>query len=128
MKVESRRGQTDKPALRDEGEGEGGGTFRPRRGRGRRDRPYPPTPPLPTPTTPTPQSTFGPIKPQRRMMNSYNQPCFRGEALREDSGREGKREGEHPGGGVRGEVARLNNGVTLNPSPLMSVAATAEKK
>lgn len=40
----------------------------------------------------------------------------------------GESEGKRPGAGVQGEVARLNNGVTLNPSPLMSAAAKKKKK
>lgn len=39
----------------------------------------------------------------------------------------GESEGKRPGAGVQGEVARLNNGVTLNPSLLMSAAAKKEK-
>lgn len=40
----------------------------------------------------------------------------------------GESEGKRPGAGVQGEVARLNNGVTLNPSVLMSAAAKKKKK
>lgn len=40
----------------------------------------------------------------------------------------GESEGKRPGAGVQGEVARLNNGVTLNPSLLMSAAAKKKEK
>lgn len=61
-------------------------------------------------------------------MNSYNQPCFRRPVLRRILTMHGESEGKRPGAGVQGEVARLNNGVTLNPSLLMSAAAKKRKK